>query len=291
VVSIPLLVAGTCEVALESERGLTTVLEVLPHNVDWNGAYYEPRLFAETDYVMTSSAVRGRFEEDPGRFARQAAFYRWLDTSCRPVARFAPRPGLPGPELRLYQITDAARAAPACAGALDTLWWAATVPERYRRQAQTLIGVAGEGTSVRRRDGSTAPWVRSVGALYRDRVRTFALELAFEAASLERFTAAQHLAASALAVDPADVEACLVYSVCARGRQQWAEARAAVERTSSARGGASDPALQLEHARALVHLGERAAAMAEIEALLATVGAESPFGREAAALKITIERS
>jgi hypothetical protein len=100
VASIPLQVAGACEVELERAPGTRVRLEVLSHNVDWNQVYYEPRLLRVADYVLTSSAVRHRFETDSVRYRRQAAFYR-----CRLRSGGALRAGSKAPRTRVAPLS------------------------------------------------------------------------------------------------------------------------------------------------------------------------------------------
>jgi DNA-binding SARP family transcriptional activator len=165
------------------------------------------------------------------------------------------------------------------------------VPERARREAQALVGLAAADTGVRKEDGATSAWVKPLASLYRDRLRRFVLELAVEGAALGRFEAAQALAASALAVEPGDSDACLVFSVCARKRGRPHEARRVLERALAALEDRGDPALRFELARALAQSGERASALAELRTVLAGVDPSSALGKEAALLLAAIERS
>lgn len=66
--------------------------------------YYDLRLLAGYDYVVTSGAVRGRFAAEPARFPRRATFYRDLDRFGRLVKSFAPGAGARGPEIRIYRL-------------------------------------------------------------------------------------------------------------------------------------------------------------------------------------------
>lgn len=66
-VAVPLEVVGLCTSLVQPEQGPPVEVPIFPHVADMNQLYYDPRLFAQADYVLTSSAVRGRFEADPAR--------------------------------------------------------------------------------------------------------------------------------------------------------------------------------------------------------------------------------
>ncbi len=71
--------------------------------------YYDLRHFLGFDFVVTSSAVRGRYEKDPVRFAKQVEFYGDLDAQLPDVQVFAPEGVRRGPEIRIYTVDDAVR--------------------------------------------------------------------------------------------------------------------------------------------------------------------------------------
>jgi tetratricopeptide (TPR) repeat protein len=70
--------------------------------------YYDLRLYQPFRYVMTSSAVRGRYEAEPARFPRQLAFYAALERLGETAEAFMPGDSLRGPELHLYRLDEAA---------------------------------------------------------------------------------------------------------------------------------------------------------------------------------------
>lgn len=47
--------------------------------------FYRAGLYEDADYVITTRAVRGRYEREPLRFSEQLAFYRTLEAHGRPV--------------------------------------------------------------------------------------------------------------------------------------------------------------------------------------------------------------
>ncbi len=64
--------------------------------------FYALALYPCADYVVTSSAVRGRYEREPSRFPEQIRFYERLDSEMRTVQEFAPPSG-DGIRLTVYR--------------------------------------------------------------------------------------------------------------------------------------------------------------------------------------------
>lgn len=77
--------------------------------VELGAFYYDLRLLLDYDYVMTSSAVRGRYENQAERFKRRTRFYEDLDQYAHLERTFSPGEDARGPELRLYRIDDNTR--------------------------------------------------------------------------------------------------------------------------------------------------------------------------------------
>lgn len=91
--------------------------------------YYDIRHVLGYDYVVTSSAVRGRYVDHPDRFPRQAAYYRDLDRYATAVRTFSPGSGFRGPEIRIYSLDEQARRRVlADKGALQAGWYAEFLP-------------------------------------------------------------------------------------------------------------------------------------------------------------------
>ncbi len=114
-------------------------IEVFARAAELNGVFYDPRLFAAADYVMTSGAVRDRFEAEPRRYPAQCGLYRLLDATAEVVAWFRPRGATEGPEIVVYRIGSRYRAAIEALGPLDPLWWSASVPNGYRGLASRAL--------------------------------------------------------------------------------------------------------------------------------------------------------
>jgi tetratricopeptide (TPR) repeat protein len=68
--------------------------------------YYDIRHYYAYDYIVTSSAVRNRYEASPDRFPEQIAFYRDLDRFATLVKTFSPGENTRGPEIRIYRLTQ-----------------------------------------------------------------------------------------------------------------------------------------------------------------------------------------
>src|SRR5262249_48692156 len=68
-VGLPALVAGTCVVRLQPRSGPAADVTVFQQAADFNRVIYDTRLLAGVDYVLTTDAMRGRFEADPVRYA------------------------------------------------------------------------------------------------------------------------------------------------------------------------------------------------------------------------------
>lgn len=77
--------------------------------VELSAFYYDLRHLLAHDYVITSGAVRRRYEAEPERFPRQVQFYRDLDRTAELAAHFGGPDGARGPEIRIYRITDETR--------------------------------------------------------------------------------------------------------------------------------------------------------------------------------------
>jgi 4-amino-4-deoxy-L-arabinose transferase-like glycosyltransferase len=66
------------------------------------GVFYDLSLYEMADYVITTSNVRGRYESDRTRFARQVAFYRELEATYDRAIEFGPD-GMTGPTITVYR--------------------------------------------------------------------------------------------------------------------------------------------------------------------------------------------
>jgi hypothetical protein len=284
VVALPLQVSGAVVSSLAPPRKPRVVVPVVAHASELNRVFYDPRLFAEADYVMTSGAVRGRFEADPARYPAECALYRLLDERAEVVTRFAPRAQTAGPEIVVYRIGPGFREAPEAAGGIDPHWWAEAIPAAYRRRAQELLA-PGQNEAWAGADSTFAPppvWVQSLAPVYAGTVQALAAPMANELALLGRDEPARALARATLEVRPGNVEASETYAVCSGRMGRWGDARRATERTlAAAAGGVAEPGLVLAHARALAHTGERAGAMQELQALSLRLAENDPVGREA----------
>jgi hypothetical protein len=266
VVAIPFQASGRAPATVEPRGGAPVQLDVFPHASDLNSAFYDPRLLACADYVLTSSSVRSRYEADARRYAAAVAGYALLDRYAERVARFAPEGTTSGAELIVYRIGPEFRAA--AGGEPDPLWWATGTPDEFRRRAAELLGETG-ATDLRNDNGSASGWVRSLDDLYGKRVLEFSDRLMMELMALERF-------APAAAIARGTLEA---MSLRRLGRP--AESLAAIETTQRALGDTFDPAISLELARVLTALGRDAEARGELKVLIEKLDASDPIAAEA----------
>jgi tetratricopeptide (TPR) repeat protein len=83
-----------------------TFLPMYSTRVQLSAFYYDLRHFEVYDYLLTSGAVRRRYEANPSRFPQQVQFYKDLDTYAELVKDVAPHGRNRGPEIRIYRLTD-----------------------------------------------------------------------------------------------------------------------------------------------------------------------------------------
>ena len=274
-VTLPLAVVGSSANSVRPRSGGAPVdVEVFPHAAEFNHMVYEPRFLLGVDYFATSSSVRGRFEADPARYVAENRFYALLDSAAEVAARFRPRAGSGGgPEIACYRLGPRAQRALAGLGPLDTLWWAATIPNAYRERAEVLLAPErSSGGAVRLPDGSPALWVLSLRAVYQYMFADFGLVMGSELADRLRYAEARRFAAANLVVAPEDEQACVLHAVCSAQLGDLPAARWVIERSLEAyhAAGQDSPTLRL-------HLGEVLRTMGDVE------GARREWTRAAAA--------
>ncbi len=253
-VRIPLLVAGRAVVVAPDSVHGRREIELFPSSADLDRVFYEPALFAAVDWVATSDAVRGRYEADPRRYARQHDFYRWLERAADSVAIARSGGTVTGPEIRLYHLAPRFRAG---AGApLDPLWWTRDVPDRARAELEQAM----RGLGPPRAEPDAPPsWVLGLGALFENQIEPFVYPLALEQADLGRCSPALALANAILRMDPGHVQATGIVVSCAEAENDMPRAREAIARLLQVRdpSGAALPDIRLEYARLLAQTGAR----------------------------------
>jgi 4-amino-4-deoxy-L-arabinose transferase-like glycosyltransferase len=265
-VRLPLLVAGRAVVVAPAPGGGTREIELFESSADLNRVFYEPSLYRGVDWVLTSSAVRGRYEADPARFARQVAFYRLLEQAAEPAEAFRSGGAVTGPEIRIYRWTERTREALERAGALDPLWWTRDVPDSARREleaAMTGLGSPAGATEVPR-------WVLALGAVFDRQVEPFVYRLALELAETGRCAESVPIADAILTLAPGHVQAAGLRVTCAEALGDAPTARAVIERLLAIRDpdGTELPDIRLEYARLLAQTGARDEARRELERVL-----------------------
>ena len=272
-VQLPLTTVGPGTVVVPGIDGHEVTVRLADHAVEFNHLSYDPRLLAGADYVVTTSAVRGRFTADVRRFPAEVACYRLLDATAEVAEVIAPSPGTEGPEITVYRLGRAFRDSVDTMPTIDPLWWAATLPQAGRLALETaaLPPEARVDGALRTPKGVPAPWVLRLDRMYASLVRPFAHPMSVYLAELGRTGGARFFAAATLEVLPLDIEACLVYTTACAAEGSWAAARRAAERTIGliAREGEPPPVLQMEYARILARTGDGAMAREIMESLAA----------------------
>jgi hypothetical protein len=222
---------GDVQNPVRDAHGRRVVLDVAPQGADLDPAFYDPRLLAGVDLIVTSSAVRGRFEGDPGRFPAPNHFYALLDRTAEIAARFGSHGDVTGPSIEVYRLTAHTRAAVDSLGALDPLWWTAVIPPAYREHAQSVVAPDAPPTlAPRLADGMPAPWVVSLAPLFEARFAPFAVTMTIEHEAHGHPALASRFAIALLAVTPDNLGAYLSLAQSATERNAWAEAAPWLER-------------------------------------------------------------
>ena len=281
VVVIPLGVAGRVSARVPVPGRHPIELTLFEHASDLSAVFYDTALLRGVSYVMTSSAVRSRYEADALRYQAEADFYRQLDQTARVVARFRPDAHRMGPEIVVYELAAEAERM----DVVDTLWWTKALPADHCARVARALREAGPSAAAGDDAGGDAGACRAMREdLFRTRVEPFTLGLANELAVLDRNAAAQAVARAILATDPWSVDACAIAAVTLGRMGRWSEALAAVRRTVAARGAADrEPVLDLLRARALGGMGEVDEARREFGAIAAKLPADDPIGQQARA--------
>jgi len=250
---LPLLIGGYASIHLPVAG--SPAVEVYRHAVDWNAAAYDLRLLRGIDYVITTGAVRGRFEADAARFGEQARFYAALDSLAAPVAVLAPDHDIEGPRITIYKLTPRLGEAISARGPLDSLWWARTIPDAYKTTSEaSLRGSAPDAGFV----PGLPLWVEPLRQAYQQRYGPFASDLTASLIELGDLEPARELAIASLTIVPEDAGAARSYVQACRGLGNWSGAGPVLERAMRAlmRQGGVPPDIQLGYAESLVEAGD-----------------------------------
>jgi hypothetical protein len=253
-VALPLTVAGEASVSVP---GLGPV-HLYPSAVDYSQAVYAPELFAGARYVLTSGAVRHRFEADSQRHALQMSLYQDLDRRASLAARFEPTRGLRGPEIRIYRLP----AAWANSAGVDSLWWIRPIPLEVKAVLREAVGAAHDEMS----------WIEPLRPIYRRRYAPFVENLSLTLMDLGRWDLAIDLAHAHVVALPDDADACALYVEAAAGSGDVRTALPVLERALDRRrnsDGHTDRLLLLK-ADVLVRLHEVMAATMVLRELVAS---------------------
>lgn len=271
-VTLPLTVVGMKTITLTPrDGGASQEVEVVARPADLNPPVYDPRLFAAVDWVITSSAVRGRFEGDSAAYAGVLRFYALLDSTAELTARFVSRGTNTGPDVTMYRLTPRTRAAIAALGPLPPLWWTEAVLPTFRERAEALLlPPERRGREpLLNSNGAPATWVRTLAPVFESRFAPLVRPLALELTEAGRAAAANPLARAVLALRPDDSEMGMIAVRGTGDAGDWPGSRALAERvlgvlpaSAAGRGG-----LLLEYATALEQTGAGSRARALLDSL------------------------
>jgi len=283
-VNLPMAASGKFTLQTVGLDGSPLVLDVFPHASELNQVFYVPPLFAQVEYFLTSSAIRGRYEADPDRYPTQNRFYGLLDREAFVAARFASNRYVAGPDVTIYRLGK--RFQEFLAGSerrLEPLWWAQAVPVEFRLEADRRLAppeLQSQG-AVHLPDGKPARWVRALHFPFEYYIMPFLMPMAHHLAELGHFGQGRRYAAAVLILRPDQSLACRFFSYACTQLDDWQHARAAVENCLRilARRGESNLELSLELLRILNHLGDEERARAVLEEIRRTARAGSKAAR------------
>jgi len=284
VFDVPLAVSGNLVANFTDAEGRPAHLQAFAKASDLNAAFYDARLYADADFIMTSSAIRGRYEADPVRYPAQVEFYRALDRLADRAVRFDSHGRVTGPDLVVYRCTDRWRSF-ALSRPDDPLAWTHLLPATYRESAEKLMtGLATSDTGARADPrASRTEWLGSLRDLFRDRLGAHFYDLATEYAGLKRFASAVRCAQIITTTCPDDVGAALLASVSRRRMGRSADAKAGLEEEFRA-GLPKAGAVQFEYARALLAERDSGRARDELDSLVAQAGSSDAVAEMASDL-------
>jgi len=205
--------------------------------------------------VITTGAVRGRFEADAARFGEQARFYAALDGMAERVAVFAPDREIEGPRITVYRLTPRLREAISARGSLDPLWWTRTVPDAYRTTSEQALRASAPDAEI---EPDVPLWVDPLRQAYQQRYGPFADELTENLIELGDLEPARELAIASLTIAPEDAGAARSYVHACRGLRNWSGAGPVLERAMRAllRQGDVPRDIQLGYAESQVEAGD-----------------------------------
>ena len=67
-VTLPVVVGGRAAVGVPDPARGVRFVDVWPNSSDLNQVFYDPVLYQDVQFVVTSAAVRGRYEADRARY-------------------------------------------------------------------------------------------------------------------------------------------------------------------------------------------------------------------------------
>lgn len=244
-------------------------MQVFEQPGDINQIFYDLRLLHGVDYVLTSSAIRGRFEGDTVRYRVQRRFYRFLDEYAEHVASFRPGRGVSGPVVDAYRLGSRARGEITRIGNLDAVWWARYVPRSFRDSFEgTYVDPERRSQgALLTREGDPAPWVWGLRGFFETHVTPFARFLAWELSYFGRFEYAKSLLEAVHLMNPKDVTSCIAFTRCAAAMERWDQVGTSAQKTMGLASvdDPNFPELRYMRALALARFGQKDLALSELE--------------------------
>ncbi len=212
-VVLPLVVSGNVTLTAVDLDGRRLQVEIVAHASDLNAIFYAPELLLGVTWVQVSGSIRSRHEADPGRYAAQGNWYRFLDTTGEVAAVFADGSGT---AITVYRLDPDL---PQLDRPLDPLWWTDPMGAGFRDAFETCCVPPDARTGGARYDaeGQLAAWVQGLRGYFEQHVAPFLVRLGHEHAGVGNVEAARHMLMPVMLAAPhLDDALALMIDVCRR---------------------------------------------------------------------------
>jgi len=208
-VELPMAASGSLRLQMRGPGGGVKSVTLFDHASDLNGSFYHPALYSGADWIVTSGAIRRRYEADPTRYAEAIELYAILDREAEVAARFISGGGADGPTVTIYRVTEQARLALALP--FDALWWLARIPQDARREIEVLTvpAPARLGGALRDGSGNPAAWTSAMEPVFVSYYHPFLTRSLRQLYARERWPEVRGQCAAVLAIMPHDEASCL----------------------------------------------------------------------------------
>jgi len=277
----PLAVSGSMTI-LDPATGVRHPM--FSHVSDFSGCFYNPELFAGTDYFITSSGVGKRYGNDPQRYPSQVQFYAWLESDGKLIKTFSSDGSTTGPEIKIYSLprNDNRRYNSRRPAGLP--WWASTISENFLEAI---------GQDAGHFDRST--FVENLTPFFQSKIMPFLLEMARAGYEERKFQTSAWFADQILEVVPDDLASCALYcrAQLALGKPELAldAADKAIRLGEGNQKGTNVGRLRMERANIFWRMGRDSDAARELNAILRQYPANEKLLRMARAMLQELSRS